>query len=261
MLFTKQTNELSKKIKHEFKFFGLKAYLLHLRTFTSGNGALLWFSSTKADFPFLPASSVLLMIHQNIPRSKVLAAFSSEITMASSNATQIQSGGHLITPFRWVAGQNKHNPKYPFFPPKELRRGGKSLWDFAMLTCSSYDFLNKWVKAGIRLLTFWEPRAVTAILILKYFEYARKGWCWIKDRSQNCFLHSLHLSPFLGPSGIMESQLWTSLVTVIWKCHLCVAASKGLWLPGQKKSFPDTAKSPGTVSQTSWAISLPCRRF
>lgn len=87
-------------------------------------------------------------------------------------------------------------------------------------------------------------------------------------RSQNCFLHSLCLSPFLGPSGIMESQqecwhsqLWRSLVTVIWKYHPCVAASKGMWLPGQKKSFPAAAKPPGTVSQTSQAISLPCRRF
>lgn len=38
-------------------------------------GTLLWFSSTKADLPFLSASSVLLMIHQYFPQSQILAAF------------------------------------------------------------------------------------------------------------------------------------------------------------------------------------------
>lgn len=135
-----------------------------------------------------------------------------------------------------------------------------------MPTCPSYDLLA--VKAGIRLLTFENQGVLQQFSLLSTaLEYARKGWCWIKDRLWNCFLHllCLHLEDL---PGIMESkqrcwryQLWRTPVTAICKCHLSVAAPKGLWLPGHKSSFPAAVKSPGTASRSSQATSLPCKRF
>lgn len=144
-----ETNkQAAKKRTHEFKLFGLKAYLLHLQTLKSGNPPLVFFHQGWSSFlPFCQQVLFCSWFTRTSPSLKFWLPFSSEKTMASSNTTQIQSDL-----FRWVA-EPKHNPKSPFLPQKEMRRGEKSPRDFSMPTCSTYDFLNKWVKAGIRLLT------------------------------------------------------------------------------------------------------------
>lgn len=81
-----------------------------------------------------------------------------------------------------------------------------------MSTCPGYDFLV--VKAGIRLLTFENQGVLQQFSLISIaLKYARKGWCWMKDRLWDCFLHSLcvHLEDH---HGILESkqQCWSCQV-------------------------------------------------
>lgn len=75
------------------------------------------------------------------------------------------------------------------------------------------------------------------------------------------FTVSLSILRALWHYGVPTGMLAFPALEKPGDSDLEMAASKGLWLLGQKNSFLAKTKTPGTVSQTSQAVSLPCRRF
>lgn len=177
--------------------------------------------------------------------------------MANSNTSQMQFD-HLIQMDCWTQAQTHQTS---FLASKRDEERGKESLRF----CNPYLFylwLSEQVSEGWHQ---WDSWLFENQGVLQQFSFLSTWVCQerlVLDKRQvtellPAFTVSLPILALWSPNGMLAFPA----LEKPGDCDLEMAASKGLWLLGQKNSFLATTKPPGTISQTSQAVSLPCRRF